>query len=187
MIREKMGSDDDDDGDISACDLRVSLQCPISKTRITKPCRPATCKHIQVGVYLFVRSFARLVCPFVPPFVGLSVSLAVPLSVCLLVPLSVHLSVRLSVFLYLTSMAATDRLIGWSETVFHLSRVDCMRLLCPLSVCSLAHSVRSLVLFVRLPVRFLSVRSFLVCPFDSCLSVRFLFVRSFLVFRLSPA
>lgn len=46
MIREKMASEDGDD--IAACDLRVSLQCPISKCRITTPCRAATCKHIQI-------------------------------------------------------------------------------------------------------------------------------------------
>jgi len=45
MIRQKMASDDGDD--IATCDLRVSIQCPISKTRIRKPCRATTCKHIQ--------------------------------------------------------------------------------------------------------------------------------------------
>ena len=50
MIRQKMANEDGDD--IAPCDLRVSIQCPISKTRIRKPCRATTCRHVQVCVWV---------------------------------------------------------------------------------------------------------------------------------------
>jgi len=64
MIKDKMKTDGDD---IATCDLRVSLQCPISKTRIQTPVRPSTCKHIQCfDAWIFLKMNERKptwVCP----------------------------------------------------------------------------------------------------------------------------
>lgn len=45
LIKEKLN--DDLDGEIATLDLRVSLMCPLGKTRMTMPCRASTCVHLQ--------------------------------------------------------------------------------------------------------------------------------------------
>jgi len=45
MIKQKMESEDND---IALDTLKVSIQCPLSKMRISTPCRPTTCSHVQV-------------------------------------------------------------------------------------------------------------------------------------------
>ncbi|XP_050294475.1 E3 SUMO-protein ligase PIAS2 isoform X2 [Anthonomus grandis grandis] len=44
LIKEKLN---DDDCEIATTSLRVSLMCPLGKMRMTTPCRPATCGHLQ--------------------------------------------------------------------------------------------------------------------------------------------
>lgn len=45
MIKQKMTSEDND---IALDTLKVSIQCPLSRMRISTPCRPTTCSHVQV-------------------------------------------------------------------------------------------------------------------------------------------
>ena len=44
MIRKKLVDDGDD---IATTDIKVSLACPLGKMRMTAPCRPSTCDHLQ--------------------------------------------------------------------------------------------------------------------------------------------
>ena len=44
MIKNKLK--DDDDG-IATTDIKVSLACPLGKMRMSSPCRPSTCDHLQ--------------------------------------------------------------------------------------------------------------------------------------------
>ncbi|KAL1513790.1 hypothetical protein ABEB36_003151 [Hypothenemus hampei] len=45
LIKEKLS--DDGDCEIATTILRVSLMCPLGKMRMTTPCRPQTCGHLQ--------------------------------------------------------------------------------------------------------------------------------------------
>ncbi|KAF7267647.1 E3 SUMO-protein ligase Su(var)2-10 isoform X2 [Rhynchophorus ferrugineus] len=45
LIKEKLS--DDGDCEIATTSLRVSLMCPLGKMRMTTPCRPQTCGHLQ--------------------------------------------------------------------------------------------------------------------------------------------
>lgn len=45
LIKEKLS--DDGDCEIATTSLRVSLMCPLGKMRMTTPCRPHTCGHLQ--------------------------------------------------------------------------------------------------------------------------------------------
>ena len=66
MIKEKMALDSDD-SEIATCSLKVSLNCPVSKCRMTIPCRPVTCSHLQcfdAGMFLQMNERkAKWVCP----------------------------------------------------------------------------------------------------------------------------
>ncbi|CAG9839813.1 unnamed protein product [Diabrotica balteata] len=44
IIKEKLSDDGDE---IATTSLRVSLMCPLGKMRMTTPCRPMTCMHLQ--------------------------------------------------------------------------------------------------------------------------------------------
>ena len=44
MIRKKLVDDGDD---IATTDIKVSLACPLGKMRMSSPCRPSTCDHLQ--------------------------------------------------------------------------------------------------------------------------------------------
>ncbi|XP_057669109.1 E3 SUMO-protein ligase PIAS3 isoform X2 [Diorhabda carinulata] len=44
IIKEKLNDDGDE---IATTSLRVSLMCPLGKMRMTTPCRPLTCGHLQ--------------------------------------------------------------------------------------------------------------------------------------------
>ena len=37
----------DDGDDIATTDIKVSLACPLGKMRMSTPCRPSTCDHLQ--------------------------------------------------------------------------------------------------------------------------------------------
>lgn len=45
LVKEKLS--DDGDCEIATTSLRVSLMCPLGKMRMTTPCRPHTCGHLQ--------------------------------------------------------------------------------------------------------------------------------------------
>ncbi|CAG9766345.1 unnamed protein product [Ceutorhynchus assimilis] len=45
LIKEKLT--DDGDVEIATTSLRVSLMCPLGKMRMTTPCRPQSCAHLQ--------------------------------------------------------------------------------------------------------------------------------------------
>ncbi|KAK9501102.1 hypothetical protein O3M35_002213 [Rhynocoris fuscipes] len=45
LIKEKLC--EDADSEIATTSLRVSLLCPLGKMRMTTPCRPSTCTHLQ--------------------------------------------------------------------------------------------------------------------------------------------
>ncbi|CAH1098554.1 unnamed protein product [Psylliodes chrysocephalus] len=45
IIKEKLS--DDGDCEIATTSLKVSLMCPLGKMRMTTPCRPMTCTHLQ--------------------------------------------------------------------------------------------------------------------------------------------
>ncbi|KAG8327385.1 E3 SUMO-protein ligase pias1 [Homalodisca vitripennis] len=45
LIKEKLR--EDADSEIATTSLRVSLMCPLGKLRMTIPCRPTTCTHLQ--------------------------------------------------------------------------------------------------------------------------------------------
>ncbi|XP_066262214.1 E3 SUMO-protein ligase PIAS2 isoform X2 [Euwallacea similis] len=45
LIKEKLS--DDGDCEIATTSLRVSLMCPLGKMRMTTPCRPQSCGHLQ--------------------------------------------------------------------------------------------------------------------------------------------
>uniref|UniRef100_A0A1B6C1A5 SP-RING-type domain-containing protein n=1 Tax=Clastoptera arizonana TaxID=38151 RepID=A0A1B6C1A5_9HEMI len=45
LIKEKLA--EDADNEIATTSLRVSLMCPLGKVRMTTPCRPTTCSHLQ--------------------------------------------------------------------------------------------------------------------------------------------
>ncbi|XP_054278417.1 E3 SUMO-protein ligase PIAS3-like isoform X2 [Macrosteles quadrilineatus] len=45
LIKEKLR--DDADNEIATTSLRVSLMCPLGKMRMSIPCRPTTCTHLQ--------------------------------------------------------------------------------------------------------------------------------------------
>jgi E3 SUMO-protein ligase PIAS1 len=45
LIKEKFLQSQD--SEISATSLRICLLCPLSKTRMTIPCRPVSCRHLQ--------------------------------------------------------------------------------------------------------------------------------------------
>ncbi|XP_030766275.1 E3 SUMO-protein ligase PIAS2 isoform X3 [Sitophilus oryzae] len=45
LIKEKLS--DDGDCEIATTSLRVSLMCPLGKMRMSTPCRPQTCGHLQ--------------------------------------------------------------------------------------------------------------------------------------------
>ncbi|KAI0228262.1 E3 SUMO-protein ligase PIAS2 [Lamellibrachia satsuma] len=45
LIKEKLAQDPDNE--IATTSLRISLLCPLAKTRITKPCRANSCNHLQ--------------------------------------------------------------------------------------------------------------------------------------------
>ena len=66
MIKEKMAMDGED-SEIATCSLKVSLNCPVSKCRMTIPCRPVTCSHLQcfdAGMFLQMNERkAKWVCP----------------------------------------------------------------------------------------------------------------------------
>ena len=44
MIQKKLVDDGDD---IATTDIKVSLACPLGKMRMSTPCRPSTCDHLQ--------------------------------------------------------------------------------------------------------------------------------------------
>jgi len=44
MIKKKLSDEGDD---IATTDIKVSLACPLGKMRMTHPCRPSTCDHLQ--------------------------------------------------------------------------------------------------------------------------------------------
>merc|ERR1711936_57934 len=44
MIKKKLVDDGDD---IATTDIKVSLACPLGKMRMSTPCRPSTCDHLQ--------------------------------------------------------------------------------------------------------------------------------------------
>ena len=44
MIRKQL---EDDGDDIATTDIKVSLACPLGKMRMSTPCRPSTCDHLQ--------------------------------------------------------------------------------------------------------------------------------------------
>lgn len=44
-VKEKLR--EDIDGEIATTSLRVSLMCPLGKMRMSIPCRPTTCTHLQ--------------------------------------------------------------------------------------------------------------------------------------------
>jgi len=44
LIKKKLA--DDEDG-IATTNLKVTLSCPLGKMRMTMPCRPSTCDHLQ--------------------------------------------------------------------------------------------------------------------------------------------
>jgi hypothetical protein len=44
-VKEKLAHDPDNE--IATTSLRVSLQCPLGKMRMTIPCRASTCNHLQ--------------------------------------------------------------------------------------------------------------------------------------------
>ncbi|XP_050721999.1 uncharacterized protein LOC127001484 isoform X2 [Eriocheir sinensis] len=46
-IKEKLQEDTSDGSDITMTSLHFALLCPLSKTRMTLPCRASTCKHLQ--------------------------------------------------------------------------------------------------------------------------------------------
>ncbi|CAG9839811.1 unnamed protein product [Diabrotica balteata] len=53
LIKEKLNDDGDE---IATTSLRVSLMCPLGKLRMTTPCRPITCMHLQCfDAYLFLQ------------------------------------------------------------------------------------------------------------------------------------
>ena len=44
MIKKKLNDEDDD---VATTDIKVSLACPLGKMRMSAPCRPSTCDHLQ--------------------------------------------------------------------------------------------------------------------------------------------
>ena len=53
IIRKKLS--DDDDG-IATTNIKVTLACPLGKMRMSSPCRPATCDHLQCfDAHLFIQ------------------------------------------------------------------------------------------------------------------------------------
>ena len=44
MIKKKLSDEEDD---IATTDIKVSLACPLGKMRMSSPCRPSTCDHLQ--------------------------------------------------------------------------------------------------------------------------------------------
>lgn len=44
-VKEKLS--EDYDSEIATTSLRVSLMCPLGKMRMSCPCRPANCPHLQ--------------------------------------------------------------------------------------------------------------------------------------------
>ncbi|KAH0540616.1 E3 SUMO-protein ligase PIAS2-like [Cotesia glomerata] len=65
MIKEKLL--EDADSEIATTSLRVSLNCPLGKMRMSIPCRASTCAHLQCfdsGLYLQMNDCRpRWVCP----------------------------------------------------------------------------------------------------------------------------
>jgi hypothetical protein len=44
LIRNKLNDDEDE---IATTNLKVTVACPLGKARMTVPCRPSTCDHLQ--------------------------------------------------------------------------------------------------------------------------------------------
>ena len=43
LIKDKLNDDDE----VATTSLKVSVSCPLGKMRMTVPCRPSTCNHLQ--------------------------------------------------------------------------------------------------------------------------------------------
>ena len=57
IIKKKLS--DDDDG-IATTNIKVTLACPLGKMRMTSPCRPASCDHLQCfDAQLFIQMNER--------------------------------------------------------------------------------------------------------------------------------
>lgn len=46
LIKEKLAAEAED-SEITCSSWRVTVTCPLSKCRITEPCRPSGCRHLQ--------------------------------------------------------------------------------------------------------------------------------------------